>query len=65
MGNLRQIAMVCGFAALAGCGGDTLEQFGGPTMGSTYSIQYVRSSTAPTPKELQRQVEKILGDVDR
>ncbi len=65
MSNLRQIAMVCGFAALAGCGGDTLEQFGGPTMGSTYSIQYVRSSTAPAPKELQRQVENILGDVDR
>ena len=65
MGNLRQIAAVCGFAVLAGCGGDTLEQFGGPTMGSTYSIQYVRSSTAPAPKELQRQVESILGDVDR
>ena len=65
MGRLRQIAMVCGFAALAGCGGDTLEQFGGPTMGSTYSIQYVRSSTAPAPKELQRQVQNILADVDR
>ncbi|MBT2373335.1 FAD:protein FMN transferase [Pseudomonas fluorescens] len=57
--------MFCGLALLAGCGGDSLEGFGGPTMGSTYSIQYVKTSRTPAAKELQRQVESILSEVDR
>ena len=65
MGNLRQIAMVCGFAALAGCGGDTLEQFGGPTMGSTYSIKYVRRAGLPAAADVRVDVEKILAGIDR
>lgn len=65
MGNLRQIVMFWGVALLTGCGGETLERFGGPTMGSTYSIQYVRTPSTPGPKELQLQVESILGEVDR
>lgn len=51
---------------LSGCGsGDSLERFDGPTMGSRYSIQYVRHSSTPGPKEVQAQVEKILAEVDR
>ncbi|MBL0844594.1 FAD:protein FMN transferase [Pseudomonas mediterranea] len=51
---------------LAGCGnGDTLERFDGPTMGSHYSIQYVRHSLMPGPKAVQAEVEQILADVDR
>ena len=51
---------------LPGCGdGDTLERFGGPTMGSHYSIQYVRHRATPGPKTVQAEVEKILADVDR
>lgn len=65
MGNLRQVVMFCAVALLTGCDGDSLERFGGPTMGSTYSIQYVRTSSVPGPKELQRQVESLLGEVDR
>lgn len=65
MGNLRQIVMFWGVALLTGCGGETLERFGGPTMGSTYSIQYVRTPSTPGPKELRLQVESILGEVDR
>ncbi|SCX42161.1 thiamine biosynthesis lipoprotein [Pseudomonas sp. NFACC32-1] len=53
-------------AALSGCGnGDTLERFDGPTMGSRYSVQYVRHSAAPGPKALQGEVESILAEVDR
>jgi thiamine biosynthesis lipoprotein len=52
--------------ALSGCGnGDSMESFGGPTMGSTYSIKYVRYAGLPGPKEVQAEVEKILADVDR
>jgi len=58
------------FLALMGvlfaCGnGDSLESFGGPTMGSTYSIKYVRHAGLPAPDEVRVQVEQILADVDR
>ena len=51
---------------LSGCGnGDNLERFDGPTMGSRYSIQYVRHSSTPGPKAVQAEVENILAEVDR
>jgi thiamine biosynthesis lipoprotein len=51
---------------LSGCGnGDSMESFGGPTMGSTYSIKYVRHAGLPAPDEVRAQVEQILADVDR
>jgi thiamine biosynthesis lipoprotein len=51
---------------LSGCGnGDSLERFDGPTMGSRYSIQYVRHSSALGPKAVQAEVENILAEVDR
>jgi thiamine biosynthesis lipoprotein len=54
------------FVALSGCGnGDSMESFGGPTMGSTYSIKYVRTEELPAPQAVQVEVEKILADVDR
>lgn len=52
--------------ALSGCGnGDSMESFGGPTMGSTYSIKYLRRADLPGPREVQVEVEKILAEVDR
>ncbi|WP_242487341.1 FAD:protein FMN transferase [Pseudomonas sp. TH15] len=51
---------------LAGCGnGDSIESFGGPTMGSTYSIKYVRHAGGPDSSQVRREVEGILADVDR
>ena len=51
---------------LSGCGnGDSLERFDGPTMGSRYSIQYVRHSSTPGLKAVQAEVENILAEVDR
>ncbi|TPG79728.1 FAD:protein FMN transferase [Pseudomonas arsenicoxydans] len=51
---------------LCGCGnGDNLESFGGPTMGSTYSIKYLRHPGLPAPSEVRVQVEKILAEVDQ
>jgi len=53
------------FGMLSGCGsGDSMESFGGPTMGSTYSIKYVRHAGLPAPDEVRVQVEQILADVD-
>ncbi|WP_434629762.1 FAD:protein FMN transferase [Pseudomonas sp. Z1-29] len=51
---------------VSGCGrGDTLERFDGPTMGSRYSVQYVRHAATPGPNVVQAEVEKILAEVDR
>lgn len=52
-------------AALTGClFSDTLESFGGPTMGSTYTVKYVRTSGVPQPHELQLEVEAFLAELD-
>lgn len=52
--------------ALTGCGnGDSMESFGGPTMGSTYSIKYLRHADLPAPAGVRVQIEKILTDVDQ
>jgi thiamine biosynthesis lipoprotein len=61
---------LCGFVtlitALSGCGnGDSMESFGGPTMGSTYSIKYLRHAGLPGAAEVRVQVEKILAEVDQ
>ncbi|MGE8190239.1 FAD:protein FMN transferase [Pseudomonas sp. NPDC086278] len=42
-----------------------MESFGGSTMGSTYSIKYVRHAGLPAPEAVQAQVEKILAEVDQ
>lgn len=48
------------------CGnGDSLENISGPTMGSTYSIKYVRQVGLPAAAEVQVEVEQILAEVDR
>jgi thiamine biosynthesis lipoprotein len=63
----RWQAVVFGLmGTLSACGtGESMESFGGPTMGSTYSIQYVRRAGVPAPAEVRIQVEKILAEVDR
>ncbi|WP_410017339.1 FAD:protein FMN transferase [Pseudomonas sp. 14P_8.1_Bac3] len=42
-----------------------MEGFGGPTMGSTYSIKYLRHPGLPAPADVRVEVEKILAEVDR
>ncbi|PTT29211.1 FAD:protein FMN transferase [Pseudomonas sp. HMWF021] len=66
MSKGRLIGVLLLVGALSGCGnGDSMESFGGPTMGSTYSIKYVRHASLPEPVQVQLEVEKILSDVDR
>jgi thiamine biosynthesis lipoprotein len=51
---------------LSACGnGDSMESLGGPTMGSTWSIKYVRHVGLPAPADVRVEVEKILAEVDR
>ncbi|MCC6077229.1 FAD:protein FMN transferase [Pseudomonas sp. GCM10022188] len=63
---LRSLAAAALAAALAGCEfSDPLESFGGPTMGSTYTIKYVRADGVADAKTLQAGVEAILAEVDQ
>lgn len=48
---------------LVGCG-EHVETFGGPTMGSSYTIKYVRTSSGPSPSDVQSRVEAVLREVD-
>ena len=62
----RWVGLVVLVGVMSGCGnGDSLERFDGPTMGSRYSIQYVRHASTPGPKAVQSEVENILAEVDR
>lgn len=54
------------FMLLSACDqGPTLERLGGPTMGSSYSIQYVRKPGGPAPEQVRQAVESILHDIDQ
>ncbi|MCF7202269.1 FAD:protein FMN transferase [Pseudomonas oligotrophica] len=53
-------------AALAGClFQEQVESFDGPTMGSTYSVKYVRSKGVAPREALQAETEAILAELDR
>ncbi|MFP6849349.1 MAG: FAD:protein FMN transferase [Pseudomonas sp.] len=63
---LRPVIAVSLLAALTGCWfSERIEEFGGPTMGSTYSIKYVRSKDSPSLDLLKRETEAILAEVDQ
>lgn len=63
---LRPVIAGAWAAALAGCQfSDPLESFGGPTMGSTYSVKYVRADGVADTQTLQAGVEGILAEVDQ
>ena len=52
--------------ALTGCfNSEKIESFGGPTMGSTYSVKYVRSAEVAPAAELKAATEAILAEIDQ
>ncbi|WP_288098327.1 FAD:protein FMN transferase [Pseudomonas sp.] len=64
--NGRLFGLVTLIVMLSACGnGDSMESVGGPTMGSTYSIKYVRHAGLPAAADVRVEVEKILADIDR
>ena len=63
--SLQPVIAVALAAALTGClFQDEVEDFGGPTMGSTYSVKYVANSGAADKAQLQRETESILVRLD-
>lgn len=64
--SLQPVIAVALAAALTGClFQDEVESFGGPTMGSTYTVKYVRSGGVAAKEQLQKETEAILGELDR
>ncbi len=62
---LRPVIVVSLLTALTGCWfSERVEEFSGPTMGSTYTVKYVRSEGLPSPERLQFEVAAILDEVD-
>ncbi|MDR6161267.1 thiamine biosynthesis protein ApbE [Pseudomonas moraviensis] len=62
----RWLGLVVLAGAIGGCGnGDSLEQVGGSTMGSTWSVKYVRHAGVADPAQVRGEVETILGEVDQ
>lgn len=51
---------------LAGCDrDDPMERIGGPTMGSTWSVQYVQPVDGPDASQVRQEVENILAGIDQ
>ncbi len=63
-GRLRLFSFLLAAICLAGCG-PQIEQFGGPTMGSHYSLSYVAGEHTPAAREVQAQVQSLLAEVDQ
>jgi thiamine biosynthesis lipoprotein len=62
---LQPVIVVSLLTALTGCWfSESVEEFGGPTMGSTYTVKYVRSKDAPSIEVLKRETDAILAEVD-
>ncbi|MFC3606498.1 FAD:protein FMN transferase [Stutzerimonas tarimensis] len=62
---LRPVIVVALATALAGClVQDSVETYVGPTMGSTYSVKYVRTEQGPAPEQMQRETEAFLAELD-
>lgn len=63
---LQPVIAVALAAALTGClFQDKVESFDGPTMGSTFSIKYVRTASVPEKETLVRETTAILTSLDQ
>ncbi|SNR87608.1 FAD:protein FMN transferase [Pseudomonas segetis] len=63
---LQPVIAVALAAALTGCWfSDRIEEFGGPTMGSSYSVKYVHTDATPDVAEVKQETEAILAEVDQ
>ena len=62
---LQPVIVAALAAALTGClFQDKVESFGGPTMGSTYSVKYVADDAAVSKEQLRDETEAILAKID-
>lgn len=63
---MRKAVLGVVLASLLGCGQEhALERISGPTMGSSYTVQYVRTPQGPAPERVRREVEEVLEGIDK
>jgi thiamine biosynthesis lipoprotein len=55
--------LLLGVLTLSGCG-EQIAEFGGPTMGSSYSVKYLPGAEGPSVAQAQAATEAILAEVD-
>ncbi|RMT79987.1 ApbE-like lipoprotein [Pseudomonas viridiflava] len=66
LGWLGRVAGYLGLVVCSGCGQErSLESFGGPTMGSHYSVVYAHEAGQPGSEVLHREVDAVLGELDQ
>lgn len=64
--TLSRLACIGFIAVLAGCdASESIEGFGGPAQGSTYSVKYVHKQGGPDMGTLKLEAEAIFAEVDR
>ncbi|WP_425275031.1 FAD:protein FMN transferase [Xenorhabdus ishibashii] len=49
---------------LVACGGSEQQNLNGQTMGTYYSVKYVADSSAPAPENLQKEIDRLLEEVN-
>lgn len=63
--GLGRLACLGAAFLLAACDGEKVQSFGGPTMGSTFRVQYVASGKTPGMDQIRSGVQAILDHLDR
>lgn len=58
------LMVLLSMSGLGGCG-QSVERFGGPTMGSSYTVQFVPANNVPDAAKLKAEVDAILADLDQ
>lgn len=60
------LSALCALFILTGCSNpDPVERLTGPTMGSTWTVQYVPPASGPDADQVKKEIESILADIDQ
>ncbi|SFU71760.1 FAD:protein FMN transferase [Xenorhabdus koppenhoeferi] len=57
-------ALLFAVMLLAACGGPEQQNLNGQTMGTYYSVKYVADSSVPAPENLQKEIDRLLEEVN-
>ncbi|MDX7990007.1 FAD:protein FMN transferase [Xenorhabdus sp. Reich] len=57
-------ALLFAVMLLAACGGPEQKNLNGQTMGTYYSVKYVADSSVPAPENLQKEIDRLLEEVN-
>ncbi|MBD2810986.1 FAD:protein FMN transferase [Xenorhabdus sp. Vera] len=57
-------ALLFAVMLLAACGGPEQQNLNGQTMGTYYAVKYVADSSVPAPENLQKEIDRLLEEVN-